>query len=153
MSNKKHGRCPGYELPAKPLRLVINGRLYCGHKDCQVNNYLFYFLYMVPSSEETSFWPPSMYIFSHHYMAEYLDLDYSLFTFGPLGRSYGHTKSVLRFLFIQSSGFGLMYPTVWMLTLNMPFDILKSKPKPSLKLHQRFATTFKINRALFPLTR
>ena len=31
--------------------------------------------------------------------------------FGPLGRSYGHTNSVLRFLFIRLSGFGLMYPT------------------------------------------
>ena len=34
-----------------------------------------------------------------------------IFKFGPLGRSYGHTNSVLRFLFIRSSGFGLIYPT------------------------------------------
>ena len=35
----------------------------------------------------------------------------SLFKFRPLGQSYGHKNLVLRFLFIRSSRFGLMYPT------------------------------------------
>ena len=43
--------------------------------------------------------------------------------FGRLGRSYGHENSVLRFLFIRSSGFGLMYPTLtalWCIVTQQP---------------------------------
>ena len=44
-------------------------------------------------------------------MIFFISFQDSLFKFGPLGRSYGHKNSILWFLFIRSSGFGLMYPT------------------------------------------
>ena len=49
--------------------------------------------------------------FKLYLFGPFIFTEYSLFKFGLLGRSYGHTNSVLRFLFIRLSGFGLMYPT------------------------------------------
>ena len=56
--------------------------------------------------------------------------------FGRLGRSYGRINSVLQFLFIRSSGYSLMYPTLQNDVTSQRFsrDIVFKKSRPILLL-------------------